>query len=382
MKLIINASNLLGSGGMQVANSFIHECRNYPIDEFHVFLSPKLNEELDRSAFPQNFFFYAVDHIPGLFGKGLAMVKLLREWESSICPDCVFTVFGPSYWKPTSIHVMGYAMPHYIYPESPFYKIISLREKLEWKLRSIVKMNQVKNNAQYYHVETEDVRRRLAKTINVGSERIYVVSNTHSALYDSLTTDNTSPKMISSQKNDEFRLICISAYWTHKNLEIINEVVPILLEKGCKNVKFVLTLPTDIFLKVFKPLVREYIINVGPVAVKDCPLLYSECDAAFLPTLLECFSANYPEAMKMKKPIITSELGFARTICGDAALYFDPLNPKEIADTIIKLMDDETLGEKLVLNGSKRLLSFDSATQRAKKYLNICKHLVAETPYV
>lgn len=381
MKLIINASNLLGSGGMQVANSFIHECRTYLLDEFHVFLSPRLNKELDRKLFPVNFFFYAVDYIPGLFGNGAKEVKKLQAWEKSINPDCVFTVFGPSYWKPGTVHVMGYAMPHYIYPESPFYKIISLREKLEWKLRSIVKMHQVKNNAQYYHVETEDVRRRLAKTINVDSERIQVVSNTYSALYDTLTTDSSNPKMITSRKEDEFRLVCISAYWTHKNLEVINDVVPVLLEKACRDVKFVLTLPTEVLLKVFTPMAREYIINVGPVAVKDCPQLYSECDAAFLPTLLECFSANYPEAMIMNKPIITSDLGFARDICGDAALFFDPLNPTDIADTIIRLKTDVSLRDKLVFNGNKRVKSFDSASQRAKKYLNICKQLVAETPY-
>ena len=55
------------------------------------------------------------------------------------------------------------------------------------------------------------------------------------------------------------------------------------------------------------------IINVGPIKSAECPSLYSECDIMFFSTLLECFSASYAEAMIMKKPIITTDMGFAHT---------------------------------------------------------------------
>ena len=49
-----------------------------------------------------------------------------------------------------------------------------------------------------------------------------------------------------------------------------------------------------------------------------------------LPTLLESFSATYIEAMFHGKTILTSDLDFARDVCGEAAFYFDPLNPQSI----------------------------------------------------
>ena len=49
----------------------------------------------------------------------------------------------------------------------------------------------------------------------------------------------------------------------------------------------------------------------------------------FLPTLLKVFIAAYPEAMKIEKPIMTSNYSFATDVCQDSALYFDPLDSKD-----------------------------------------------------
>jgi len=96
----------------------------------------------------------------------------------------------------------------------------------------------------------------------------------------------------------------------------------------------------------------------------------------FLPTLLECFSASYVEAMKMKKPIITSDMGFARTVCDDAAIYFDPMDANDITAKIIKLVLSVELQNKLIETGLERLKMFGTAKERAKHYLDICKLLV------
>jgi len=60
-----------------------------------------------------------------------------------------------------------------------------------------------------------------------------------------------------------------------------------------------------------------------------------------LPTLLESFSATYVEAMSFDCPILTSDLDFARGVCGDAAVYFDPWNPESIKNAIVKLKEDD-----------------------------------------
>ena len=79
----------------------------------------------------------------------------------------------------------------------------------------------------------------------------------------------------------------------------------------------------------------------------------------------------------MEKPILTSDLGFARTVCKDAAIYYDPLNAYEIADRIVNLMQDRTQYDRLIELGTQRLTSFNSARQRAEAFLSHCESLVA-----
>lgn len=95
----------------------------------------------------------------------------------------------------------------------------------------------------------------------------------------------------------------------------------------------------------------------------------------FLPTLLECFSASYAEAMVMKKPILTSDLGFAHTVCKDAAVYFDPDDANDVAAKIIELMQFPEKQIELIEKGTKQLRQFGSAEDRAKEVLRVCKQL-------
>ena len=96
----------------------------------------------------------------------------------------------------------------------------------------------------------------------------------------------------------------------------------------------------------------------------------------FLPTLLETFSASYPEAMKMERPILTSNLDFAIDICGDAALYFNPLDSYDIANKIKTLITDPILYQDLVEKGKNRLKNFETSTSRAEKYLLCCEEII------
>ena len=138
-----------------------------------------------------------------------------------------------------------------------------------------------------------------------------------------------------------------------------------------------MTLPKEDVAKLC--LVDKYqglLINIGPVKVEDGDSLYQECDAMFLPTLLECFSASYAEAMQTKKPIVTSNMGFAHAVCKDAALYVNPMDADDIAIKIIELYESKELQQDLVTKGVKRLQVFGTSRNRAKRYLEICNNLI------
>ena len=373
MKILINTSSTYKGGGVQVAVSFINECRSFTENEYYVILGETVSRQIDQTLFPSNFNFIYAPYRPATRVFSLkSHNKFLKDIEHEFNPDVVFTTSGPSYWRPCAPHVMGYNIPHYIYSESPYFKRISLKRKLYWKAMKLVAYFNFKYNADAYVVQTDDVNTRLKKFI--GKDRIYTVYNTVNAHYiDHVNTE----KKLALKALDEFRLLTLSAWYPHKNLSIIPEVASVLRDANIK-VKFVLTLPVEDFnkLAINDSDLKDAIVNVGTVKIEEAPSLYKECDGMFLPTLLECFSASYVEAMIMKKPILTSDLGFSHTVCGDAALYIDPMDPVAIAGEIIRLKESKSLQNELIENGLKRLTLYSTAAERAKKYLDICRMLV------
>lgn len=375
MILIINTTTLSGTGVTQVAISFINECKAYGQNVYHIFLSKTVETEIDINNFPKNFFFYKFENHP-LYGiAGHETRVKLKKLEAIISPDIIFTVFGPSCWTPKALHVSGFANSYYVYPESPFFKKISTYHYLRIILMKIGHRFFLKRNGNFFICETNDMSERLSKFLHLERKNIFTVSNTYSEYYDKpLNIGNT---ILPVPENNEFRLLSLASFDVHKNLTIINDVVKILKTlKLNVNLKFVLTIRPDKFDKSFSEEAKSMIINVGRVKVKDCPQLYSECDALFLPTLIESFSANYPEAMKMQIPILTSNYSFAKSICADSAVYFDPLNPTDITEKIIKVINDKEFVKKLITNGTKRLHVFGNAEFRAKKYLEVFQQII------
>jgi glycosyltransferase involved in cell wall biosynthesis len=373
MRLLINTASTLKGGGVQVAKSFMEECRSFPEHDYHIVLGTTLDKLINREGFPANFHFYAIGFRPATrvfsFRSADAFFKTL---EKKIQPDVVFTTSGPSYWRPKSPHLMGYNLPHYIYSDSPFFSIIPVWKRLRWKMKGAVIRYFYKRDADALVAQTDDVRDRVRQW--VGITRSYTVTNTYGAQYD--RPADPAKKILPPRAAAEWRLLMLSAYYSHKNFEIINEVCAILENERIENFRFVVTLSAEISHRVFTGTAQKYIHNAGPVKPEDCPALYRECDFVFLPTLLECFSATYAEGMKMGTPILTSDLSFAHTVCGEAAIYFDPLNAREIVAKIQALAVNTRLQEDLVKKGKDRLLLLLTATQRAERYLEYCRQMV------
>lgn len=368
MKIVINTAHQRFGGAIQVALSFIYECRKFPEHEYHVWVGPGVRKFLCEEDFPANFYFLYFDFGAISLGKTFTINRNLQQAEGEIKPDCIIATSGPSYFHSCAPQIIGYNLPLYIYPESPFIQTKSPYRKFLMALKKHLHFYFFKRDAIAFVVQTDDVNQRLRMAFD--TDQVYTVTNTYSALY--LEPQSFASKLPPKQKG-QLRFITISSYYGHKNLELIPTVLDELQRRGHNNIQFVLTLKPEDFQTKIGGDHGGKILNVGPVKPQECPALYAECDALFLPTLAECFSASYPEAMVMGKPIITTDLGFARGICGEAALFYEPQNPKAAADAIIRLINDDVLWKDLIIKGKERLKVFDTPKQRTEKYLDICK---------
>jgi glycosyltransferase involved in cell wall biosynthesis len=371
MRIIVNTASTFKGGGVQVALSFIEECKKHDEYEFHVVLGKMLSTMIEEEQFPENFTFYRIGFRPSTRVFGLkSHNRYFKKLEKKINPDVVFTTSGPAYWRPFAPHLTGCNLPHYIYRDSPYFSKIPMRQRIKWDMKGSLIRYFFKRDSDAYVVQTDDVKQRVKKWLN--TDRVYTVSNTFGSQY--LNLQKAENKLPNYEEN-EFRFLTLSSWYPHKNIGIIPQVIDQLPDRLKNYIKFVLTIPDDIYQQHFSPQYRTNVINIGPVKPDEGPALYKECDALFLPTLLECFSASYAEAMVMEKPIITSDLGFAKTVCRDAALYADPVNPKDYARLITELIDNGELQKSLIEKGKKNLHHFATAEERAIQYLNICKKL-------
>jgi glycosyltransferase involved in cell wall biosynthesis len=260
-------------------------------------------------------------------------------------------------------------MAQLVISDSPFCARMSIFQGVKWKLWCKVRQWSFKRSARYFWTENPDISAKLTKLLV--NRQVYTVSNYYNQVFDH---PEDWIRNIKLPEFDGVTCLSISTHYPHKNFEIMFPVVRVLKARHPEiQVRFVLTfdenempVPDD---------VRDSFVFIGKVDVAECPSLYEQCDVMFMPTLLECFTASYPEAMRMEKPIITTDLEFARGLCGDAACYYSSVDPEAAADAIYKVVTDRDYAKQLTENGKKQLKTFDNYEQRADKLINLLERI-------
>jgi glycosyltransferase involved in cell wall biosynthesis len=115
----------------------------------------------------------------------------------------------------------------------------------------------------------------------------------------------------------------------------------------------------------------DRIVFTGFVSDQELNALYVSCRAVIFPSLYEGFGLPVLEGMAFGKPVLCSSLTSLPEVAGDAALFFDPRQPREIDSAIHRVMSDPLLISDLVERGRKRLTELGGAAQMADDYLQV-----------
>jgi glycosyltransferase involved in cell wall biosynthesis len=100
------------------------------------------------------------------------------------------------------------------------------------------------------------------------------------------------------------------------------------------------------------------VVVVGYVAEEDLARLYSSATIFVYPSVYEGFGFPPLEAMAYGTPTLVSRAASLPEICGDAALYCDPLDVGSIAEKLIQLLGDSSLQDQLRRKGLERVKLF------------------------
>lgn len=86
-----------------------------------------------------------------------------------------------------------------------------------------------------------------------------------------------------------------------------------------------------------------------PGRISDAALmgLYRDARALVFPSLYEGFGIPPLEMMRFGRPVLAGDIPPVREVCGDAALYVDPMSVDSIAAGMARMLRDDTLVETL-----------------------------------
>jgi len=292
-------------------------------------------------------------YVTGVLGTGTFSGRPLtsRGVDMLFCP---FT--APTYAEPgiptvsVILDLQHRDLPHFFTPH-------------ERELRNAF-MEDVKKRADHAICISEYVRQSVINQLGFDPERTHAV---HVAIQSRLDTlsDKTAQDLRESLRIDQKPYIFYPAnFWPHKNHAMLLTAYGIFLSRNPDNdLDLVLTGALEERAQRLKQAVnrmglKDRVHFLGFLSQDKLEAVWKGCEFLVFPSLYEGFGIPLVEAMSIGRPIICSDCTSLPEVAGDAAQYFDPRIPNEMAACLEKMVGDTSLRRRLVERGSRRLSDF------------------------
>ncbi|MFD2573461.1 glycosyltransferase [Spirosoma soli] len=347
MKLFINAINLSSAGGLNVTLNFLERLTDYQPGDLEVYVAAPSNCGYEPLASANMQFVWLPDGPNVWVSRVYIDYVWIPDLLKKIRPDAVFTM--GNFATPTALpQVLLTQYPHPAYPNQR-----DVTDRLDWleavnvSVRNAVFGMRLKY-VDVLLVQTETMRSRI-RHVYPSLPAVELLPNAYTQL-----SHQTAYKLPRSKEPGIRYLLCLSRYYSHKNIEVLVDVAQQIAHREMPY-RILLTIESEqhykarwLLRRIQKERLDSVIYTIGNVPTTSIAALYTQVDGLVLPTLLESFSGTYVDAMHFGVPIFTSRRDFAEEVCGDCAYYFNPLSAEDILSTIdAGFKDNEQLLAKL-----------------------------------
>lgn len=270
-----------------------------------------------------------------LFEDGTVRTYYKRTLHNSISRLLECTIFGSKFDGATPLLVFG-DIPirckanQTVFVQTPLlaHKANSgmqLGEFKYWIARWLFRRNI--RYASRFIVQTEAMKASLISSYPEIASRVHVISQPAPGWLLNSKIERTG---FHGGSIKGLRLFYPAASYPHKNHRILSEID---LSMTWPVSELVLTIPANLNPDPSVPWIR-CVDKLEPDAVLD---EYRTADALLFLSLSESFGFPLVEAMWLGLPIICPDLPYARTLCGEQAIYFDPQKVASLRDAIEEL---------------------------------------------
>jgi len=359
MKILLNASSVSYGGGLTEILNFLQGLSNIKLEHQFVLVCPKQN---DYGLFEK---YFDVIYVPENALKWRKRFFLDYKWFKSVIRkhriDIVFSLGN----LPLPVETK-----QALFFDNPFITVYSLKslhfnfkDRFIHYLRRMIFFNRLKY-VDLIFAQTKIQHKLLSNLVK--NTPIEMMENAPSIIHH-----KSNLKQFDLEKN-KIKLLVFTRYYPHKNLEILLKVAKIIISKR-KSYQIILTIDNEQHANVGKILKKinteenqDVIINIGKINRHHIKSLYEQVDALLLPTLMESFSTTYADSMGFGIPVFTSDLDFAKEVCGDAAFYFNPHDENSIYKVIDSAFSNQEIINKKIQVGKEIVNSRRSWEQIAK----------------
>jgi len=217
---------------------------------------------------------------------------------------------------------------------------------------------------------SEYTRQLMRRAFGYPLEKVTVVY--HGSPEDAQVLAGEERMALQSLKASKPYLLAVSGMKENKNYEALIDAFAIVCSEVPQPVKLLVAGEIEdraCFLRV-ENLVQRHRLStrvnfLGAVAPGPLRALYEGSEGLVFPSKVESFGLPPLEAMAYGVPVAASRIEPIVEVCGDAALYFDPEDPREMARTMMRILQDAGLKKTLVERGRARarLFSWERAAR-------------------
>jgi len=224
------------------------------------------------------------------------------------------------------------------------------------------------NHADVIIAASESTKKDILKTYGTAEEKIHVVYQSCDPIfYHPPVADITAyalPKdymlyvgSVTERKN----LLAVAQAYLHLRAE--DRIPCVIVGHGKRYAEALRQFITDHGL-------TDSFMFLENVPTEHLPALYARAMCFIYPSLYEGFGIPILESMASGCPVITSDISSLPEVGGDAALYFDPKSPEQIAAIIKQVIGDQSLRSTMREKGKIMSAHFDRKEQ-AKRIIEI-----------
>jgi glycosyltransferase involved in cell wall biosynthesis len=353
MKIVINAASTKMGGAVRYLAALLRHLSAAHAVEFTVFLPPDTARMLHGYGSNVHLLPTQISHAGTLRRLCWEQVTLRRFLKRQKA-DCLFSTANFAMFRCPVRQLLLITNPLYsskIYREH-FLPRHTWRYRLAYALRCRLVWQSVRA-ADVVITPTKAMLDDLRRYVKVKMAVVNPFGVEMPALHQK--RQNETARQSDAEGNRVIRLLYVSLYSEHKNLNTLLKAMAILNSRTGARFRLIttadpawagaawtVTSQEDVAL-ARQGGIAEHVEFIGPLSREEADALYRQADIFVFPSVTESFGFPMAEAMSHGLPVLAADTPVNREVCGQAAIYFDPLDAGDLAARLLDLAADGAL---------------------------------------